>query len=68
MFRVYLHYANNFFYINEIRNCARCLLDAWGIKKYRLDLLIASLTLSVAPPSFIKGLKRVKQLLKGGAK
>jgi glycosyltransferase involved in cell wall biosynthesis len=68
MFKVYLHYANNFFYINEVRNCALCLLDAWGIKKYRLDLLIASLILSVAPSSFIKGLKRVKQLLKGVSK
>lgn len=68
MYRVYLHYANNFFYINDSRNCAMCLFKAWSMKRYRIWLLLFSLILYITPSSIIKSLKATKNSLLRPAK
>ena len=64
-YRVFRHYASNFFYINELNECASCYLNSWKLKRYRVDLLIASLILKVTPRSFLVSIKRTRKRIKG---
>ncbi|RUP83382.1 hypothetical protein C7Y69_02295 [Alteromonas sp. KS69] len=64
-YRVYRHYASNFFYINELKECSSCYSNAWMLKRYRIDLLITSLILKVTPRSLLVSIKKMRKRIKG---
>ncbi|MBU3021747.1 glycosyltransferase [Aestuariibacter sp. A3R04] len=59
--RVYIHYANNFLYRDEVSDAGRCYLKAWTRNKLSLSWLVIGVLLYLAPVGLVKQLKRLRK-------